>query len=338
MAVVTAVAVALLLVWRSPARPRSSATTTDRRPSSTATAAPSPTTTVAPSTTPPQPYAVGTTTMRAVDRLYGAPRVVPIAVRYPATRAGAGAPAARSGAPYPLLVFSQGYAYPVSRYSALLTAWAEAGFVVAAPTYPHTDPGQDIDEGDILYHPADLRAAITAVLRASGRSGTALSGLVDAAQVGVVGQSDGGDVTLAVAANTCCRDVRVRAAAILSGAELGSYGGTYFPGGSSVPLLVVQGSDDRINPPACSQQLYDAAPPPKYYLDLIGAGHIPPYTRPVPDRATVETVTTDFFLAELAGEHAELAAMREAGTVAGRAALTSGSIAPPAPGDCPGAP
>jgi len=54
-----------------------------------------------------------------------------------------------------------------------------------------------------------------------------LSGLIDPTEIGVVGHSDGADVSLAVATNTCCRDPRVEAAAILSGAELASFGGSY---------------------------------------------------------------------------------------------------------------
>ena len=90
-------------------------------------------------------------------------RSLPTAVFYPVRGiAAAGGPDAqpdRTHAPYPLLVFSQGYDLSVQAYSTLLTDWASAGFVVAAPTYPHTDPSDQraLDENDITNHPADLR-------------------------------------------------------------------------------------------------------------------------------------------------------------------------------------
>ena len=147
--------------------------------------------------------------------------------------------------------------------------------------------------------------------------------MIDANEIGVVGHSDGADVTLAVAADTCCRDPRVKAAAILSGAELASFGGRYaFSGG--VPLLITQGNADTINLPACSAQIYNAAASPKYYLDLLGAPHEPPYADPGPDQQIVAQVTTDFFDAELAGQSAALAAMTTDGNVGGRSSLTTG--------------
>ena len=48
--------------------------------------------------------------------------------------------------------------------------------------------------------------------------------------MGIAGQSDGGDVSLATADNTCCYDPAIKAVAVFSGAELSSFGGTYFAG------------------------------------------------------------------------------------------------------------
>jgi len=236
-------------------------------------------------------------------------------------------------------VFSQGYDLSVQAYSTLLTDWASAGFVVAAPTYPHTDPSDQsaLDENDITNHPTDLRYVITTLLDAARGSGSILSGLIDANEIGVVGHSDGADVTLAAATDTCCRDPRVKAAAILSGAELASFGGHYALSGG-VPLLVTQGSADTINLPACSAQIYNAAGSPKYYLDLLGAPHESPYADPGPDQQIVAQVTTDFFDTELAGQTAALAAMTTDGNVGGRSALTASALAPQANGACPGAP
>ncbi|HVC69235.1 MAG TPA: hypothetical protein VNC61_03110 [Acidimicrobiales bacterium] len=259
---------------------------------------------------------------------------------YPANGGRKGLVPGVAHGPFPLLVFSQGYNISVSSYAGLLTDWASAGFVVAAPTYPHTDPSDPaaLDENDIVNHPADLRAVITAVLGNAEGPGSVLSGLIKASEIGLVGHSDGGDVSLAVADNSCCRDVRVKAVAILSGAELVTFGGRYF-GRVSVPLLAVQGSADPINVPACSVQFYDAANPPKYYLDLLRASHEPPYTEAgTTDQRIVARVTTDFFDAELAGQTAGTGAIMIGGDVAGTAQITAGVSAPPSSGTCPGAP
>jgi predicted dienelactone hydrolase len=291
-------------------------------------------------------YAVGTTTLSILEPGGAgatADRPLPTTVFYPgggvAAGLSAGAPPNRAHAPYPLLVFSPGYDSSVEAYSTLLTDWASAGFVVAAPMYPHTDPSNPgaLDENDIANHPADLRYVITTLLDAGHGPGTVLSGLIDANEIGVVGHSDGADVSLAVAANSCCQDPRVKAAAIMSGAELASFGGRYVFS-DRVPLLVAQGNADSINLPACSAQISDGAGSNKYYLDLIGAPHKAPYADPGPDQQIVARVTTDFFDGELAGQTAALAALTTDGNVEGRSSLTATALSPQAGGECPGAP
>jgi predicted dienelactone hydrolase len=245
-------------------------------------------------------------------------------------------PAHRPG-PFPLLVFSQGFDLPVSAYSTLLAGLALSGFVVAAPTYPHTNPGPGLDESDILNHPRELRDAITGLLQTSSRPGSRLSGLVAPGGVGILGHSDGAEVTLAVAANSCCRDPRVKAAAVLSGAELASFGGRYYDGGSP-PLLVAQGSADTINPPACSAQLYAGAPAHKYYLDLLGAPHSAPAVGSGVGVRIVTRVLTDFFTATLEHQPSALGAMERAGNVSGYTSLTHAVVAPKTAGHCPDSP
>jgi dienelactone hydrolase len=258
-----------------------------------------------------------------------------------------------AGAPYPLIVFSQGFDLAVSAYSSLLGQWAAAGFMVAAPTYPFTSPPAPLDEADILNHPAELRSVIAALTNGSRHTGSSLSDLVDKREIGIAGQSDGGDVSLAAAYNTCCYDPAVKAVAVLSGAELSSFGGAYFTG-PQAPLLVAQGTFDIVNPPGCSAQLYDNAREPKWYLDLPGADHLAPYSgvnapesgplalKDAVYRRVVAKVTTDFFEAELsAAPPARFTTTRRlaaAGDIPSVAELTSGPRAPIAAGYCPGAP
>lgn len=342
-----AVALGVLLLPSPQQRPPSDQSITSRAvPSSSAPS---------PSQRLPQepPFPVGITTVVLTDGT----RVLPTVVRYPAAINGTGATPLRRRGPWPLIVFSEGYAIDPQAYSDLLGSWASAGFVVAEPVYPYTAPGssEGLDEADIVNHPADLRAVIAGLLSlTSASSGNPLlAGLVTSGRVGVAGQSDGGDVTDAVAGGSCCFDPHVAAAVILSGAELESLGGT-FRVPATTPLLVVQGDKDTINPPACSQEIYDSAAGSRYYLDLVGAGHHGPYldqgalaqyspAEPGNDadyRALVSRVTVAFWRSYL-GRHPTrgLASITAAaaGVPAGLDQLVAG---PPVPiiGECPGAP
>lgn len=256
-------------------------------------------------------------------------RLLPTEIRYPAVgrplaREQPNAPAALGAGPFPLIVFSQGYDTRVAAYARLLDTWARAGYVVAAPTYPHTDPtaAGGLDEGDIVNHPADLRFVISTLVAQAQSSDGPLAHLLNRQQIALAGQSDGGDVSLAVAANSCCKDSAVKAAAILSAAELPGFGGTYY-GSGSPPLLVIQGDRDTINAPGCSAALYDQAAAPKYYVDLLGAKHLPPYLDSGPAQSYVATAVIDFLDYYLKNKEAGLLRLRQAGGLPGVATLTS---------------
>jgi len=272
-----------------------------------------------------EPATAATATGRSAS---GEPvRALAVSIRYPA---------APAGGPFPLIVFSQGYDTSVSAYAGLLDAWTRAGFTVASPTYPHTDPAGpgELDESDIVNHPGDLRFVIRSLARQAGDPASPLRRLVNAREIAVAGQSDGGDVSLAVAADSCCLDSAVRAAVIMSGAELPSFGGAYYADGS-VPLLVTQGSADTINVPPCSAQLYDQAPQPKYYVDLLAQSHLPPYVEPGPARDYVAKASIAFLRAYLQGRAGALRALVAAGGAPGVATITSAAQLAGAGTACP---
>lgn len=337
--VAVALAVGVVLLATDGSRPS---------PTTVATSAPStaPPTTTTTTTVPLDPgYPVQSTSFVLSEPVSGgANRSLPTTVQFPTVT-----PAGRSGTlratpPFPLVVFSQGFKIDPTAYSSLLATWASAGYVVAIPTYPFTSPSSPsgVNESDMVNHPADLRFVITQLLAMSATTGGALSGLINPDEVGVIGQSDGGDVSLAVAANTCCHDPRVKAAVILSGAEQTLFRGTYFAT-PAVPMLVTQGVADIVNVPACSVDLYNQAPQPKYFLSLEGPGaegtsHLGPYTEPGPALDTVEKVTVDFLDATLKHSAAAQAAIGTDGTVPGVATLTAGASVPPVAGICIGAP
>jgi len=202
-------------------------------------------------------------------------------------------PASDGSGPFPLIVFGHGFASTPSWYRRLLRAWADAGYVVAAPVFPlgneHAPGGPD--EADIVNQPRDMSFVITRLLDASASASSPLAGLVDPERIAVAGQSDGAETAFATAYESPWRDRRVRAALVFSGAILGP---RRYVDPDAVPLLAVQGTADRINPPVYTHDLFRAVGRPKFLLLLDGAGHLPPYTRPGAKLAEVVRVSTAF--------------------------------------------
>jgi fermentation-respiration switch protein FrsA (DUF1100 family) len=227
------------------------------------------------------------------------PRPLITYVRYPALGAAGAtdvldAPASHAGGPYPLVVFGHGFAVTPRTYAHLLQSLTRAGYVVAAPVFPLGNanaPGGP-DESDLVNQPTDMSFVISRLLAASATASSPLAGLIDPAHVAVAGQSDGGITALAVAYSRRFHDPRVGAAVIMSGAEMSGVGGFAFPGGP--PLLATQGTSDAVNEPRFTYAFFKAARHPKYLLRLLGAGHLPPYTRQQPQLAIVERVTVAF--------------------------------------------
>jgi len=242
------------------------------------------------------------------------PRRLVTVVRYPEHASG----------PFPLIVFGHGFAVTPAYYFRLLQAWAQAGYVVAAPVFPlgnaHAPGGPD--EADIVNQPRDMSFVITRMLAASADRHSPLAGLIDPRRVAVSGQSEGGETALAVAYDRYYVDRRVRAAIILSGAEIPGVGGFDFPA-PSPPLLATQGTADSINRPQSTYAFFGLAPRPKYLLKLLGAGHLPPYTYEQPQLSIVERVTIAFLDRYLKDAPRGVARMIAAGDVAGRAVLVA---------------
>jgi predicted dienelactone hydrolase len=233
------------------------------------------------------------------------PRRLPTVVWFPRVPAGTSAPSLG----FPLIVFAHGFDLTPTTYRLLLRSWARAGYVVAAPRFPRTSPGAvgGLDESDIVNQPGDVRFVIGRLLRANRSPASPLHALIDPAEVAVAGHSDGGETAFAVAFDACCRDPRIRAAIVMSGAELTLGGGLSKM--RAPPVLVVQGTADTINSPWNSTRVFDVATGPKDYLRLKGAEHLPPYSEPGPYERVVSRVSLDFlnaYLKHLNGARAKL--------------------------------
>lgn len=276
-------------------------------------------------------YRVAEHTWVFVDRSRAGlgPRALPTLVRYPVISATAASGRIARGQ-FPLVVFAPGFAQCQGSYAGLLRTWASAGFVVAAVDFPRTNCHlARPDESDLVNQPADVAYVIGRMQAASRRPHGILAGLVDRGKVAVAGHSDGGDTVAALAANTCCRDPAVSAAIVLAGAEWPPMAGSYFTR-ATPPILFVQGDADNINPPAASIVMYrHDRTGPRFYLDLFGAGHLPPYEGHGPAEPVVAQVTVDFLDHYLVGSPRASAAMRQDARVAGVATLVSGNQVPP---------
>ena len=256
------------------------------------------------------PFAVGSRRMTFIDTsrsvpashtLTGrpGPRILVTDVWYPARGApgGAvlpGAPPSIAARPYPLVVFAPGFDRDPTSYVPLLTAWARVGYVVAAPTFPLTNPNAvgGLDESDIVNQPGDLSFLISQLTGASRGGQGPFAGLIDPARIGVAGHSDGADAALVAADGSCCRDPRIGAVIVMAGAAL-PWGGRYFTS-SGPPLLAIQGSADAFNPPSFSRDLFREAPAPKYLLWFPGADHLQPFVGAGPLEAVVRDLSVAF--------------------------------------------
>lgn len=188
---------------------------------------------------------------------------------------------------HPLIVFAHGFALTPATYARLLRAWAEAGYVVAAPVFPlenaHAPGGPT--ESDLVNEPRDLSVVIDRLL------GGALAGRIDPSEIAVAGHSDGAVAALAAAYDERFRDPRIRAAIVMSGAALPGMGP--FPR-HGPPLLAVQGTADPINAPANTEAYFRIGRRPKFLLWLLGASHRAPYTDEEPQLGIVEHATIAF--------------------------------------------
>jgi dienelactone hydrolase len=249
-------------------------------------------------------------------------------IRYPAARSAAGTWAA--GGPFPVVMFAPGFQQCSGTYEDLLQSWASAGYVVVSVDFPRTScqVASTAYEPDLVNQPGDVSYVLSQVLALSARPDGFLSGRLNPREVAAAGQSDGGDTVAALGGNACCQEHRLKAVAVLSGAEWPPMPGRYFPG-EAPPMLFAQGSADTINPPWTSVQLYRAdRAGSRYYLDLFGADHMVPYTGDNTVERLVARVTLAFFDRYLLGDKEALTAATRAADSSGIAVLDSGGRLP----------
>ena len=248
---------------------------------------------------PTQSYPVGIRTLALQN---GPDRPLPTTVYYPASGRAGGTPrtnAAPASGRFPVVLFSHGLNGRPAGYQTLLSKWAAAGFVVAAPAYPHTSTGvPKFDILDVVRQPADASQVLSGVLALDTAEDDPLHGHLDANAVGAAGHSAGGITTVGLF--TGARDPRLRAGVVLAGNALGV--GDAFAGPPASLLFVHGGKDDLVSY-ASGKATYDKVPWAKAMFSLPQDGHGDPYLRPSdPAFPAVTSVTTDFLRWSLYGD------------------------------------
>jgi hypothetical protein len=248
-------------------------------------------------------------------------------IRYP-TLSAAGEPNPVNGAEpvakiggYPMIVFAHGYDVTPETFAPLLDAWVRAGFVVAAPFFPDenrfavTAQHGANTEDDIRNEPADMTFVTRAILQASAgqSSGCAVAkGLVNPSELGLAGHSDGATAValLAYARGNNLQGVSYaglragldyRAVVVMSGQEDGAQ--SYAAPASHPAFLIIQSAADQCNPIRNGVKLYgDIGQSNKWFLELHGAHHLPPFDGvDAPAFRVVASTSTRFFRVALQG-------------------------------------
>lgn len=275
----------------------------------------------------PREFAVGTTSMTFVDtsRATAAHGSVPEApsrtlattLVYPAQGTPGGAVLSNaavemSAAPFPLIVLSHGLGGNPEYLLPLANAWASSGYVVALPRFPLSNsatPGGPVAQ-DVQNQPADVSFVIDEVLAASSAPGSVVGNAIDGEVIAASGHSNGAITTYGLVANSCCRDQRIDAAIVLSGA-LSPFAGGVYDLADTPPMLVVHGVNDVLTNYNQAVRSYNQLLPPKGLLSLDESEH---GSYLGPDDAAFEVVaqaTVDFFDGELRGDGAALARLPE---------------------------
>jgi predicted dienelactone hydrolase len=226
----------------------------------------------------------------------------------------------------PLVVFAHGYHGHPRKFTRLLGGWRDAGYAVAAPTFPlSSDVVPEPTFDDIPQQPRDLSFVLDALLASHGAR-------LDAERVAFAGFSMGA-ATVLDAAFAPGADERARAV-IAIGGGLGNVRGHVF---TAIPLLVTHATEDYVVPYERGAAAFALARPPKAMLTFeTPTHHEGVQDDPRPEVARVLDATTLAFLDwALRGDDSGVGRLRAAVEAAPVARLDEVGLPPPPPGRCP---
>lgn len=180
------------------------------------------------------------------------------------------------GEPAPLVVLAHGFNGSPDKFTQLAGAWADAGYVVAAPRFPlSSDTTPEPTLGDIVGQARDISFVIDEMLAANdGRPSAGgldrVRGRVDTGRIGLYGLSLGSITVWTTVLGECCDEDRVDA--------LIQSDGAFSPGLAlaqrvDFPVMVAHADADPILGYEPARQAYSALPAPKAMLTMHGFTH-----------------------------------------------------------------
>lgn len=167
---------------------------------------------------------------------------------------------------------------------------AEAGYIVAAPSFPLADEtrGNGLNRDDIPNEALDVAFVINSL------RGSAIASSIAPGQVGVSGHSDGADVALIAGYQKGYADPSIGAVvAVAPDAFVGQLS-TNRP-----PLLLVHADSDGTVPYAESVQVFAHVQGQRTFLTLVGADHLPPIAENTVWTSALDGAVVTFFDATL---------------------------------------
>lgn len=255
-------------------------------------------------------FAVG---VRHLSFSRGPDRPLPTTVWYPASgeaRAGVEADVEVARGRFPIVLFSHGLPSLPETYAAVGTQLAAAGFLVVAPTYPHTNSTTIMPTmADVPRQPADAFYVVDAILDLDERGSDPFAGHVDTTRYAAAGHSAGGFTTGGMLGAR--HDARLAAAVIIAGGLLGP---CVAP---AADVLFVHGDADRTISYVDGRAAYTRIPWSKAFLTVRGGDHLGYLTPGHPGFEPVVRTMIDFLRATLYGDEAAREKMAIDGSVDG---------------------
>jgi dienelactone hydrolase len=167
-----------------------------------------------------------------------------------------------------------------------------------------------------VNQPADITFVLTQLLHGSLRSH------IDAARIGAAGLSLGGGTTYNLIEDACCRDTRIRAAAVFDAVHAPIHG-HFEP--NSIPLLIAHIDTDVAVPYRTAKAAYGESKSPKWLLTFHIGLHPEAYENsPSPHDRTATATSIDFFDLTLLGDAGARARLIHDGSHPGESTIVAG--------------
>lgn len=179
------------------------------------------------------------------------------------------------GGPFPMLMYSHGFASTRGEASALGNRAASHGYIVVAADFPLSNMfanNGSPDPTDAPNQAGDLSFLIDRLLELSQQSGHVLANAVDGSRIGATGVSMGGMTTLLASFHPKIGDARIRASAPI--AALSSFFMEGFYHTRQLPMLLVHGDNDAfIDYERNARAAWERAQPNAWLMTIASGTH-----------------------------------------------------------------